>query len=115
MAAAQEQGSAFHVAILLDSFASLAVAEGQAAQAARLLGAAEAVRTAGDVALAPVYRRDVYDAIIAAVHAALDTETLTSAWAEGRAMSWDQAIAYELAGGVDAPALSTPPTGSALA
>jgi hypothetical protein len=38
MVAAQEQGSAFHVAVLLDSFASLAATEGQAPRAARLLG-----------------------------------------------------------------------------
>jgi non-specific serine/threonine protein kinase len=112
MVAAQEQGSAFHVAILLDSFASLAAAEGQAARAARLLGAAEAVRQASDVTLAPVYRRDFYDAIIAAVQAALDAGALKAAWAEGRAMAWEQAITYGLADTVDPPDLSTRPTGS---
>jgi hypothetical protein len=98
IAAAQAQGSAFHVAVLLDSFASLAAAGGQAARAARLLGAAEAVREASEVALAPVYRRDFYDAILATVHASLDAGTLRAAWAEGRAMSWEQATAYGLAG-----------------
>ena len=96
MAAAQAQGSAFHVAVLLDSFASLAVAAGQAARAARLLGAADAVRQASEVALAPVYRRDFYDAILATVQAALDAGTLTAAWAEGQALSPDQAVAYAL-------------------
>jgi hypothetical protein len=96
MAAAEEQGSAFHVAALLDSFASLAVAQGQAARAARLLGTAGAVRQASGVALASVYRQDFYDAIIAAVRAALDAGTLTAAWAEGQALSPDQAVAYAL-------------------
>ncbi len=96
LAAAQEQGGAFHVAVLLDSFASLAAAEGQAARAARLLGAAEAVRTASDVALAPVYRRDFYGAIIETVRAALDEETLKVAWAAGRAMSLQEAGRYAL-------------------
>jgi len=109
MLAAQEQGSAFHAAVLLDSFASLAVAEGQAVRAARLLGAAEAVRHANGVALAPVYRRDFYDAIMASVHATLDTEPLTAAWAEGCVMSWEQAIAYALADTVDSPTVSTLP------
>jgi non-specific serine/threonine protein kinase len=111
MVAAQEQGSAFHVAVLLDSFASVAATEGEAARAARLLGAAEAVRHDSDIALALVYRRDFYDAITATVHAALDTESLTAAWAEGRAMAWEQAIAYSLADTVDADVLETQPTG----
>jgi hypothetical protein len=96
MAAAQAQGGAFHVAVLLDSFASLAVAAGRAARAARLLGAADAVRQASEVALAPIGRRDFYDPILAAVQAALDAGTLTAAWAEGQALSPDQAIAYAL-------------------
>ncbi|HEY3062718.1 MAG TPA: LuxR C-terminal-related transcriptional regulator [Chloroflexota bacterium] len=109
MVAAQEQGSAFHVAVLLDSFASLAATQGQAARAARLLGAAEAVRHASDVALAPVYRRDFYDAITATVQAALDTESLSAAWADGGAMSWEQAIAYGLTDTVDADVRSAQP------
>jgi non-specific serine/threonine protein kinase len=111
MAAAQEQGSAFHVAVLLDSFASLAAAAGQAERAARLLGAAEAVRQASDVALAPVYRQDFYDAIVATVQAALDGETLAAAWAEGRAMSWEQASAYGLAGATGVGASPALPSG----
>jgi predicted ATPase/DNA-binding CsgD family transcriptional regulator len=108
MAAAQGQGGAFHVAVLLDSFASLAAAAGQVARAARLLGAAEAVRIASNVALAPVYRRDFYDAFIATVRAALDEETLRAAWAEGRAMSWEQASAYGLAGATELAASPAP-------
>ena len=57
-------------------------------------GAADAVRQASDVALAPVYRRDFYDAIIATVQAALDAGMLTAAGAEGQALSPDQAVAY---------------------
>ena len=104
MAAAQDQGSAFHVAVLLDSFASLAAAAGQPARAARLLGAAEAVRHASDVALAPVYRRDFYDAFVATVRAALDAEALAAAWTEGCGLSWEQAIAYGLAGAAESAA-----------
>jgi predicted ATPase/transcriptional regulator with XRE-family HTH domain len=111
METAQAQGDAFHVAVLIDSFASLALAGGHALRAARLLGAAEAVRKASDVALAPVYRRDVYDAIITTVHAALDTESLTTAWAEGQAMSWERAIAYGVADIVDDPASPMPASG----
>ena len=96
MAVAQEQGSAFHVAVLLDSFASLAVAQGQPARAARLLGSADGVRQASGIALAPVYRLDFYDAIIATVQAALDAGTLTAAWAEGQALPPDRAVAGAL-------------------
>jgi predicted ATPase/DNA-binding NarL/FixJ family response regulator len=111
MAAAQEQGSAFHVAVLLDSFASLAAAEGQIARAARLLGAAEAARAASGVALAPVYRRDFYDAFVATVEAALDGGTLAAARAEGRALSWEQAIAYGLADTTEVTPSSARPGG----
>jgi DNA-binding CsgD family transcriptional regulator len=76
-----------------------------------LLGAAEAVRIASGVALAPVYRRDFYDAFIATMRAALDEETLTAAWAEGRAMSWEQASAFGLAGATDSTASPAPPGG----
>jgi non-specific serine/threonine protein kinase len=110
MLAAQEQGSAFHVAVLLDAFGSLAVVQGQAARAARLLGAAEAVRQVGDVALAPVYRRDFYDAFSSSVHAALDPDFMTRMLAEGRAMSWDQAINYALTEKVESPILTTQPS-----
>jgi non-specific serine/threonine protein kinase len=109
MAAAQAQGSAFHVAVLLDSFASLAAACGDAARAARLLGAAEVVRRANDVALAPVYRRDFYDAISQNVHAALDAASLRGLLAEGAAMSWDQAVAYALTETVDSSATTAQP------
>lgn len=108
MAAARKQGSAFHVAILLDSLASLDAVAGQAIRAARLLGAAEAVRSASGVTLAPIYRRDFYDAIVARVQAALNAGTLTAAWAEGRALTWEQAIAYGLADVADPVALPHP-------
>jgi DNA-binding CsgD family transcriptional regulator len=113
MAAAQEQGSAFHVSVLLDGFASLAAAAGQAAQAARLLGAAEAVREASEVSLAPVYHRDFYDAFLATVHASLDAGTLAAAWAAGRAMPLEAAIEEALAtpAGIAAPASAARPVG----
>jgi hypothetical protein len=41
-----------------------------------------------------VSRCDVYDAVLATVQAALEAGTLTAAWAEGQALSPDQAVAY---------------------
>jgi hypothetical protein len=80
----------------LDFFASLALACGQPTRAARLMGAAEAVREDQEMPLEPVYRRDVYDALLASARAALDRESFAAAWAEGRTMSLEQAVAYAL-------------------
>ena len=45
----------------------------------------------------PIERAE-YHQIIAALHAQLDDGTFAAAWAEGRAMSLDQAIEYALGG-----------------
>jgi predicted ATPase/class 3 adenylate cyclase len=80
----------------LDFFASLALACGQPTRAARLMGAAEAIREDQEMPLEPVYRRDVYDALLASARAALDRESFAAAWAEGRAMNPEQAVAHAL-------------------
>ena len=61
--------------------------------AARLFGAAEAIREAIGAPLPPVSRAD-YERDVAAVRAQLDEAMFTSLWAEGRAMTIEQAIAY---------------------
>ena len=60
-----------------------------------LLGAAEAqCETIG--ASPPVAKRGEYDRTVAAARAALGEEAFTAAWAAGRAMSLDAAVAYAL-------------------
>jgi predicted ATPase len=86
------EGSAF----ALERFAALAAAAGQPERVPRLLGAAEALREAIEFPLPPVDRTDYYDRLVAETRAALGEERFVAVWAEGRAMSWDQAVAYAL-------------------
>jgi hypothetical protein len=65
----------------------------QTAHAARLLGAADAIQAAGGPY--PADRAD-YDRILAVVRIQLDAATFAAAWAEGQAMTQEQAISYAL-------------------
>jgi tetratricopeptide (TPR) repeat protein len=75
---------------LLSGFARLAAAEGKPLPAARLFGALEGRYGAG-----PLERAD-YDQAIAAARAGLDEEAFAAAFAEGQAMTVQQAVAYAL-------------------
>jgi predicted ATPase/class 3 adenylate cyclase len=83
------------IAHQLESFGYLALAHQDAARAGRLFAAAEALREATGIAMTPLERKE-YDGAVAAVRAAVTESAFTSAWAQGRAMSMDQAIAYAL-------------------
>jgi predicted ATPase/class 3 adenylate cyclase len=81
---------------------------GDAAQAAALLGAVDAIREdlIGSAAV-PGFERMWHDRAISAAKAALGDEAYVTAWGEGRAMNIDEAIAAGV-GAVDAqPAAST--------
>jgi DNA-binding NarL/FixJ family response regulator len=64
---------------------------GQPARAAGLFGAAEALREALHAPLAPIARAD-YERDVAAARAQVDGPTWKAAWAEGRAMTMEQAV-----------------------
>jgi Tetratricopeptide repeat len=91
-AGADREGSAF----ALERFATLAAVTGQSETVARLLGAAEALREAIEFPLPPVDRTEYYDRLVEETRIALGEKRYAAAWAEGRAMSWDQAVAYTL-------------------
>jgi predicted ATPase/DNA-binding CsgD family transcriptional regulator len=74
--------------------AGAARAEG-ALRAARLLGAAAALQEVTGDFLEPVDRAD-YDANVAMTRARLSEQAFAAAWAEGQAMTMDEAIAYAL-------------------
>ncbi|MGH2345516.1 MAG: ATP-binding protein, partial [Chloroflexota bacterium] len=80
------------VAFYLEGAAGVAAALGQAAQAATLLGAAEALHEAVN-APAPPSERDLLGRTIALIRDALDEEILAAAWAAGRILPVEQAIA----------------------
>jgi hypothetical protein len=91
LALAVELGDRFHS---LDCLAGLAgVAE--PVRAARLLGAAAALRDADQSQPVWARRREI-ERNLAAARAQLDDATFAAAWAEGRAMTLEQAIAYGL-------------------
>jgi ATP/maltotriose-dependent transcriptional regulator MalT len=91
----QREGHQIALAQSLEDFAVLAGREQQVERAVRLLGAGEAFcETLG--ARPPVADRGDYERTLATGRAALGEAAFAAAWAEGRAMSLDQSIAYAL-------------------
>jgi len=89
-------GAREQVANLLENIAHLALALGDPLRAARLGGAAEGLREALGQPLTPGERGD-HDRAIAALRAVLGEAAFAAAWAEGRALPLDEAIALALA------------------
>jgi tetratricopeptide (TPR) repeat protein len=79
----------------LEGLAGVAAAQGRPKRAARLFGAVQARRESAGVPLPAAYRAG-YERDVAAARAQLDEATFAAAWAAGRAMSLEQAIAYAL-------------------
>jgi ABC-type oligopeptide transport system substrate-binding subunit len=83
---------------ICQDFARLAgpvAAQGYPRAAARLLGASEALLEAMGIGLQPGDRHDI-ERYLVAVREQLDEATFDAAWAEGRAMSFEQAFSYAL-------------------
>jgi predicted ATPase/DNA-binding XRE family transcriptional regulator len=85
----------FGFALCFEGLAVVAAAEGQPSRAARLFGAAQRLHEASGT---PVYfvNRTAYDRTVADARAALGEEAFATAWAEGRAMELDDAVALAL-------------------
>jgi predicted ATPase/class 3 adenylate cyclase len=95
LATSVKLGARSNIAYGLEGLAGVAVLEGQAERAGRLLGAAEALRKAInariDKADLPLYERT-----LAAVDAALGNEAFTAARAAGAALSLEKAVQLAL-------------------
>jgi hypothetical protein len=78
-----------------EGLAAVLAFTGQPDPAARLLGAAEALRESLGVDLAPA-ERETHEETAAAVRAALGEEQFSDAWRLGRELALEQAIAYAL-------------------
>jgi predicted ATPase/DNA-binding XRE family transcriptional regulator len=104
----RELGDKAGIAYCLAGQAGVVGAQGQPQQAAQLFGAAEALLEAIGGSLERIDRAE-YEHNVAGVRAQLDEATFASAWAEGRTMPLEQAIAYALEGSaVDAvPSIGT--------
>jgi hypothetical protein len=75
------------------------VALGQGERAARLYGAAEALREMTGTPIQYAGHRALYERQVEALREQLDARTLEAAWAEGRAMTLEEAVAEALAEG----------------
>jgi len=91
----REWRSKLRIVWCLEGLAGVAVAQSQPARAVRLFGAAEVLRHRMGTPLPPSKQAD-YERCVALTRARLDEATFTSAWAEGRAMTLEQAIDYAL-------------------
>jgi non-specific serine/threonine protein kinase len=92
----RELGSWSYGAYCLESFAGLAGTRGQVARAARLWGAAEALRTDIGAPRPLDDTRLLYERSMAATRSQLGAEAWETAFAEGMAMSAEAAAEYAL-------------------
>jgi tetratricopeptide (TPR) repeat protein len=80
----------------LISAAGLAAVQGQGERAARLFGAAEALRAALEVQLS-FGEREEYERDVALARAGLGEDAFAAAWAAGRSLTIEQAVAEAMA------------------
>lgn len=97
LAIAAETKAYWTIPDVIECLAGLANDPGSHREAARLFGSAEAIREHTGQVRYTVYDAD-YIAAVAALRAAMDTEDFKVAWAEGGALSTDEAIASALRG-----------------
>ncbi len=113
LALAREIGYKRKLPFVLEALADVVSAQGALVWAARLWGASEALRNAMGTPIWPVYRAD-YERSVAAAHAQLGEQAFAAAWAEGLAMTLEQALAARGPVTIPAPAPSlTSPAKSA--
>jgi predicted ATPase/DNA-binding SARP family transcriptional activator len=91
----QSLGSDWYVALAVVGYAGVLIAQGQAAQGTRLLGAAEATLNSLEAGLTPIDRA-VYGRNIAAARAALGEEGFVAEEAAGRKMKLAEAVSEAL-------------------
>jgi non-specific serine/threonine protein kinase len=112
LAAARVAGWVLGAADCLEWLASVEASTGRPSRAARLFGAAAALRDQTGYARQPA-DRPVYERDVATTRAALGRAAFAAAWAEGQAMPTERAVAYALEGGAPAPIGDGEVTGSA--
>ena len=83
------------IAHQLECFASIAKIEEQGQRAARLFGAAEALREKIDIPMTDMEHVE-YEREISELKAGMDEKVFVSAWTEGRALTMEQAIDFAL-------------------
>jgi predicted ATPase/class 3 adenylate cyclase len=92
-----ELGDRLGTPYFAEGLAKLSAMRSRPVRAARLWGAAEALREQMGVSLSKFDRANSdYERDLALVRSALDEATFEAAWAEGREMSFEQAVGYLL-------------------
>jgi predicted ATPase/class 3 adenylate cyclase len=79
----------------LEAFATLAMTEGQLSKAARIYGAAAALRASVGASLAP-QEQEVQNSLIATLKSRLSSDVFLSEWNAGQQMRMEDAVAYVL-------------------
>lgn len=80
----------------LDSLAAVKAVQGHATQAIQLFGMADTLRQAGGFGMAPADRLE-YERYLARAREQMDEATFNDAWAAGRKLTKEEAIAMALA------------------
>ena len=96
----KELGQFPAVAHQLESFAIIALQEGELERGARLFGAAEALREQIQI-FRHAFEIAEYQQAAGALRRRMDAAAFDSAWAAGRTMNMDQAIQYAVEAGDD--------------
>jgi non-specific serine/threonine protein kinase len=93
----RELGDRLGAPYFAEGLAKLSAMRSRPVRAARLWGAAEALRERDGLSLSKFDRANTdYERDLVLVRSALDEATFDAAWAEGRAMSFEQAVGYLL-------------------
>jgi len=95
LALARELGEPHGIAVCLDTFAGLAATAGEVERAATLFGASDAVRASIGAQRQPDHQI-LYDRWLARTLAHLDTNTYSTHYEDGRALTLDEACALAL-------------------
>ncbi len=93
LACAAEVEAYLFIPDILECLGTLTGQAGSHREAARLFGAADAIRQRMGAVRFKIYDAD-YDASVAALREAIDDNDFESAWAEGAGLSIEEAIAY---------------------
>jgi hypothetical protein len=86
-------------AYCMQGLAAVAGARGEPRRVARLLGASEALLEAAGLVLYAYARNELHQRAASAARDLLGDQAWTAAHDEGRAMSFEEAVAYALEGG----------------
>jgi hypothetical protein len=89
------QGSKINIAECLEILSEMAGALGDFQRAARLWGAADALREAINAPWPPLERR-LYEPYLTAIRSLADEALWRRSWEEGRAMTMEEALTYAL-------------------